>query len=138
MAFSYLEMQRDEREYKGLKILHQVVEDTQPFWVGRLGHIDEGSNLSSLTTANQQQYSNGLREEGNTPRSLCDRCPTLFLTLAFHPCSSLATWNRPLCEGISARYCRSFSDEEYFMISLSLTIRLISLIRRELTHTITC
>ena len=41
-------MQGDQGEDECFQILNQVVEDTQPFWVSRLGHVDERANFRSL------------------------------------------------------------------------------------------
>jgi hypothetical protein len=43
-----LEVQCYQREHQCLKILNEVVEDTQTFRVLRLCDIDEGANLSRL------------------------------------------------------------------------------------------
>lgn len=43
-----LEMQGNQAEDQGLEVLHQVVEDTQALGVGRLGDVDERSNLGGL------------------------------------------------------------------------------------------
>lgn len=43
-----LEVERDQAEDEGLKILHQVVEHPEALRIRRLAHIDEGPNLRRL------------------------------------------------------------------------------------------
>ena len=45
---TYLEMQRYQREDESFEILHQIVENTEPFWVSRFRDIDKRSDLGSL------------------------------------------------------------------------------------------
>jgi hypothetical protein len=41
-------MQGDQRKHQGLEILHQVVEHSKSFRVGRVRHISQRANLCSL------------------------------------------------------------------------------------------
>lgn len=43
-----LEMQGDETEDKRFEVLNEVVKDPEAFGVGRLGHVDEGSDFGRL------------------------------------------------------------------------------------------
>ena len=45
---THLEMQRYQREDKSFEILHQIVENTEPFRVSRFRDIDKRSDLGSL------------------------------------------------------------------------------------------
>ena len=63
-------------------------------------------------------------------------CPVGSLAPACHPCSFLAICYRPPLKYISNSEFMSCKEASHFIISLSLTIRLISAMRRELTHTV--
>ena len=43
-------MKSDQREHKRLQILHQVVEDTESFWVGGVADINKRADLGGLHT----------------------------------------------------------------------------------------
>lgn len=60
----------------------------------------------------------------------------LFPALVARLCSSPATWYRLPFRQVSNCRPTGEASDEYFMISLSLTIRLISAIKSELTHTV--
>lgn len=71
------------------------------------------------------------------PRKRCVHCPVGSPAPGAHPCSSAATWSRPPCVRLARRVGQIVQHGvSYFMISLSLMIRLISWIIAELTHTI--
>lgn len=44
----YLEVERDQRENKGLQVLHKVVEHSQAIGVIRIGHIGQRADLRGL------------------------------------------------------------------------------------------
>ena len=70
------------------------------------------------------------------PRTRCVHCPVGSLAPACHPCSFLAICYRPPLKFVSNSEFMSCKRAGHFIISLSLTIRLISAMRRELTHTV--
>lgn len=51
-----LEVKTYQREDQRLEVLHEIVEDAEAFWVGRVTDVDEGSNLRCLDCASRSQY----------------------------------------------------------------------------------
>lgn len=44
----YLKMKRDQGECKSLQVLHKIVKHSESFWVGGLGHVDQGTDFRGL------------------------------------------------------------------------------------------
>jgi len=83
-----LEMQGDKAENQRLEVLHQIVEDSEAFRIGRLGHVVDRSYFSSLRRVSNHAIM-GKAETGApaVPQTRCDRFQLGFPAPASRPYS---------------------------------------------------